>query len=201
MSIYVLIIVILICLCLYQMYYNETRYIKSNVDNKYYLIRTNSHTSEQALDSANMLAHINQKVESLIQHLLKKYQSQFNGEYHFVRILAEKYNHNILSEAAIDHRYTTFTIDKEEMHICLRTRDGNENLYEINLLLYVVLHELAHLCNYDRTGHAIEGHGKEFATIFRILVENAIEIGIYQYTDYEKKPQEYCGMILHTSIV
>jgi predicted SprT family Zn-dependent metalloprotease len=70
----------------------------------------------------------------------------------------------------------------------------------MNLLIFVVLHELAHLCNYDKYGNPIIGHGFEFKHIFKFLVEEAIKIGIYTYTDYSKTNKEYCGIKITTNI-
>jgi predicted SprT family Zn-dependent metalloprotease len=87
------------------------------------------------------------------------------------------------------------------MRICLRTRDAHEKIYDIDLLMYVVLHELAHVCNYTRYGIPIQGHGNEFKNIFKFLVEEAVSAGLYVYTDYSKSPVNYCNMILSSSIL
>jgi hypothetical protein len=87
------------------------------------------------------------------------------------------------------------------MHVCLRTRDQDEKLYNINLLMYVILHELAHLCNYDESGNPIQGHGKEFKENFYLFIVEAIKIGIYTYTDYTEKPEEYCGIMVSSTIL
>jgi hypothetical protein len=151
-------------------------------------------------DSANMLSDINYRVEKLIKHLKEKYENDPMMIY-YIKKLDEQYDSSIISEAAIDTRYTTFTVDKKDVHICLRTRDNKEKMYDINLLMYVVLHELAHMCNYDIKGNAITGHGREFIDKFKILVSEAINIGVYKYTDYNETPQEYCGMLLSSTII
>jgi hypothetical protein len=87
------------------------------------------------------------------------------------------------------------------MHVCLRTRDQDEKLYNINLLMYVILHELAHLCNYDESGNPIQGHGKEFKDNFYLFIVEAIKIGIYTYIDYTEKPEEYCGIMVSSTIL
>lgn len=177
--------------------FNEVTYVKSDIDNNTYTIRTGKTKSETYLKhSANTLAQINQNIEILIQNLVKKYPNKTT-----VRKLKESYNSSILSEAAIDKRYTTYTIDKRDMHICLRTRDKNEDLYDINILMYVVLHELAHLCNYDDQDNPIHGHGIEFIEIFRLLVQESITLGIYTYENYKLTPKEYCGIIINSQIV
>lgn len=180
--------------------YEESVYVKSTFDNNEYIIRGGKNKSQDELiESANTLAVINFKISKLIKYLDEKYKSDTN--YYWIKHLKQKYKPTILSEAANDKRYTTFTIDKKDMHICLRTRDIERNLYDINLLIYVILHELAHVCNYTINNTPIEGHGKEFKEKFALLVNESINIGIYKYEDYKTSPKEYCGMILNTQIV
>lgn len=194
-------IVILIFCIIYTYYIEEVIYVTSTIDNNTYLIRRGSSKSETFLkDSANTLAGINMRVSKLIKHLHSKY-SQDTEKNYYIKMLKLNYNHSILSEAAVDKRYTTFTVDKQDMHICLRTRDAKENIYDTNLLMYVVLHELAHLCNYDKNGYAIQGHGVEFREIFKLLVKESIDIQVYEYVNYAKYPIEYCGITLTSSIL
>jgi len=181
--------------------YSEVVYVESDLDKKNYVIRRGKNkTPEYLKESANVLSEINVRVTQLVQHLQKKYNNDTSKNY-WIRHLGKNYQANILSEAAIDSRYTTFTVDKQDMHICLRSRDQSEKVYNINLLMYVVLHELAHLCNYDRYSYPIQGHGAEFVNIFKILVSEAVNIGIYKYTDYSREPQEYCGIMINTSVL
>ena len=181
--------------------YNENTYVKSDIDHNNYLIRQpNTKGDDYLKTSANTLAEINKRITKLIDHLDTKYTNDENKNF-FIKKLKENYNSNVLSEAAIDNRYTTYTIDKQDMHVCLRTRDKDEKLYDINLLMYVILHELAHLCNYDESGNPIEGHGKEFKDIFYLFVVEAIKLGVYTYIDYTEKPQEYCGIMVSSTIL
>lgn len=194
--------VLLLCYFIWNfMYsYSEITYVKSDLDNKTYMIRRGHSKSLEFLkQSADTLAEINGRIEKLIIFLDSNYANDPSKNY-FIKKLKANYNPSIISEAEIDPRYTTYTIDKEDMHICLRTRDKIENIYDINILMYVVLHELSHLCNYDRSGEAIIGHGNEFRSIFRFLVENSINMGIYSYTDYTKTPVEYCGISISSQI-
>ncbi len=179
---------------------NEVAYVKAESDNRTYLIRRGTKPQKFLTESANTLAEINKRVSVLITHLQTKYSNDPNKNY-WITMLDKNYKPDILSEAAIDNRYTTFTVDKSTMHVCLRTRDKNEQLYDINLLMYVILHELAHMSNYNLQGYPIHGHGIEFKQIFRILVLEAVEIGVYNYTNYTMKPQEYCGIIINSSII
>jgi hypothetical protein len=200
----VLLKILLIVLIIYFIYkvffiFNENKYITSQTDNNLYIIRRGHTKSNEYLqNSANVLGLINLRVLKLIEHLNK---NEIKEKKYWIDKLSSRYNHSILSEAAIDERYTTFTINKNDMHICLRTRDDTESLYDINILMYVVIHELAHLCNFDRYGNPIQGHGIEFKNIFKTLIEESIKIGIYDYQNYNEKPVEYCGIIINSNIL
>jgi predicted SprT family Zn-dependent metalloprotease len=181
--------------------FNEVSYIKSTIDNKVYMIRRGQTKSPEFLQqSADTLAKINARVQKLIEHLDTIYSKDSTKNY-FITKLKNNYNPYMISEAAIDKRYTSYTINKKNMHLCLRTRDQYEQVYDINLLMYVTLHELAHVSNYNQNGYSIEGHGEEFKMIFGFLVKEAINIGIYQYENYTRNPKEYCGIVLNSNII
>lgn len=181
--------------------YSEVTYIKSDIDDSIYMIRRGNNKSQKFLiESANTLALINQRIEKLICHLNDNFSND-NSKNFFIKKLTKNYNRYMISEAAIDPRYTTYTVDKKDMHICLRTRDKSEKIYDINILMYVCLHESSHLCNYTKSGDAIQGHGDEFRYIFKFLIEESIKIGTYEYVNYEKSPEEYCNITINSSII
>jgi hypothetical protein len=182
---------------------NHDAYIKSNIDNRYYIIRRGSQSDDFLVESANILALVNKDIEKLIQHLQEKYpdyKDLTHSQHFYIKFLVDNYSYKILSEGNIDKRYTTYTIDKQEIKVCLRTRDSYDKPYDINLLMYVILHELAHLCNYDHNSKPIIGHGIEFLKIFKFLIDEAIEIRVYKYVDYQKKPVNYCNLELNSQI-
>ncbi len=196
-----ILIIIAVILLVYFIFIRNSDIVsfKSEIDNNYYTIRRGNKDEKYLKESSNVLSEINKRIEKLIKHLDINFRN--SNEYYFIKKLKENYSYSVLSEAAIDSRYTTYTINKEEMHICLRTRDANEDIYDINLLMYVILHELAHLCNYDKNGFAIQGHGEEFKTIFKFLVIESIKLNIYEYENYGEKPKEYCGIQISTNII
>ena len=90
---------------------------------------------------------------------------------------------------------TSFSVNKgEELSICLKSKKTGE-LHDINLLMYVVIHEMAHFACPD------VGHGLLFKKIFRKFIEEAININLYKKVDYSEHPVEYCGMTLSSSII
>lgn len=92
----------------------------------------------------------------------------------------------ILSENKISD--TTFTLDKRYIFLCLNTKNKNT-------LMYVAIHELAHIITKEY------GHGNEFITNFQMLLKKAIDFGIYKFVDYSQSPERYCNMTLNTMIL
>ncbi len=65
----------------------------------------------------------------------------------------------------------SYTVNKKHMHLCLLNEEGN--YFNKNMLMYVALHELAHVkCKSI-------GHTPEFHQIFDELLEKASRIGVY----------------------
>lgn len=77
----------------------------------------------------------------------------------------------------------SYTINKKKVYLCLK--DENKNYYNFNMLIYVAIHELAHvLC--DEIGHT-----PKFHIIFKQLLEKAEALGIYDSSIPIIK--NYCG--------
>uniref|UniRef100_A0A6C0KU52 WLM domain-containing protein n=1 Tax=viral metagenome TaxID=1070528 RepID=A0A6C0KU52_9ZZZZ len=76
----------------------------------------------------------------------------------------------------------SYTINKKKIHLCLFDKDGK--YYDKNMLIYVTLHELAHV-RCDEVGHT-----DKFHTIFSDILDTAAKNGIYD----PKKPiiKNYC---------
>jgi predicted metal-dependent hydrolase len=90
---------------------------------------------------------------------------------------------------------TSYSVNKgEELSVCLKSKTDNK-LHDINLLMYVVIHEMAHM------GCPEIGHGDLFKKVFKFFAEESVKIGIYKYVNYNKYPVEYCGMNLQSTIL
>lgn len=89
---------------------------------------------------------------------------------------------NVMDKLTFNPGEKSYTINKEEVYICLKDEKGD--YYDENMLIYVLLHEMAHvLCNEI-------GHTQKFREIFDDLLRKAAEIGIY---DNMKAPiADYC---------
>lgn len=152
---------------------------------------------ENKQKSANLLAEIIERIYKLRNHL-KRNRDKYPDNQSCIDLLCENLNEERtqIYENSNSSEYTSYSVNKgEEIVFCLKSRKDPYNLHDINLMMYVAIHELAHIgC------HEI-GHTDLFKKIFAFYLEVAIELGIYKHVDYEIDPVEYCGMILSSSII
>jgi predicted metal-dependent hydrolase len=78
----------------------------------------------------------------------------------------------------------SYTINKEKIYLCIR--DKYNNYYNKNVLMYVLLHEIAHTLCTD------VGHTPQFKEIFEILLQRAKEANIYSHVEI---PKDYCNFV------
>lgn len=151
-------------------------------DGRSYRVRNTPRKRETAL----ALARMNEKVLDFITRLEGAGDAEFQGA---VKRLRTRYRPDRLSEGRIDKRHTSYTLNKgEEVVLCLRSRDHKDEIYDDNLIFYVVLHELAHIASIT------ENHNDEFHTNFRYLLRKAAEWGLF----VRKSDRfHYCGMDVH----
>lgn len=156
--------------------------IKSNIDNREYTVQT----KEDAQGAADLIAVIRQKLILLVNHLIKSYPKDER-----VEMLKENFNPDKLKEGIDNPEYTSYSINKgEQIVLCLRNKD---KLMDINTMMFVVLHEIAHLSTESI------GHTPEFWDNFKWILEESINIGIYTKQEFKKEPVEYCGMKITSS--
>jgi hypothetical protein len=158
-------------------YYQEIDYV--SVGDSEFLVR-DLPDKQQA---AELLKEIDFKILKLIQHMcINKHPLGLH--------LKNKYKSDSLSEGTLDHKYTTYTVNKgEKIVFCLRNR-GSEKLHKLNMMMFVAIHELAHIACKS------EGHTPEFKTIFTQLLMIATKIGIYTNERFSSGPQTYCGTLI-----
>lgn len=175
--------VIVLSYIVYTTYFDDNlEPVKSSVDDREYYVQSDKQDSQEA---ANLIAEIRQRLITLVNHIYKLYPPDDD----MVILLHENFNPDVLKEGVEGTGKTTsYSINKgEEIILCLRSKN---KLVDINVMMYVAIHELAHLAN--RT----VGHDSSFWETFSTLLREAINIGIYQHHEFDKKPIEYCGMII-----
>ena len=165
--------------------YNEKDLVKitSSVDNEKYTVQIKDDSKE----AADLIAKIKQRIITLIEHMEKT----FGISDERVANLKNNFRPDRLKEGVDTPGYTSYSVNKgEQIVLCLRNKDS---LVDINTMMFVVLHEMAHLASVSI------GHTEEFWNNFRWILEESINIGIYVKQDFEKKSVEYCGMDITSS--
>ncbi len=196
---FILIIVIVFLLYYYKerINYYTIELVKSDIDNELYLVRSN----ETKFEAANMLAKININMKKLVEYLNKNINSkEYENYIPYINQLTEKIKNTKIQENSDNGIYTSYSVNKgEQVIFCLRSRSANLNennkIHELNLLMYVVIHEMAHVACPEY------GHTDLFKQIFAFLAEESIKVGIYSKIDFNKENKEYCGLKITESII
>ena len=157
--------------------------VRSTVDGKVYNVRDLPDKQE----AANMMATLRVKLTKLCEALEKKYPDKPQ-----VKLMAKNFRSDPdrFIEATPDSEHTSSTVNKgESIHMCLRQREGhNESLVDENVMMFVALHEFAHVCTES------VGHEPEFWNNFGWLLKEAEAMNLYRYTDFAAHPVNYCGV-------
>lgn len=154
------------------------------------------YNDRKKLDSANRLSDLVDRMFFLKDHLVKNID-KYDGYQEYIKLLNDNFTRDRTSiyENAPDSDLTSFSVNKgEELAFCLKSKKTG-NIHDINLLMYVAVHEMAHIACPEI------GHGDLFKKVFRFLIIEAIDLGLYKKVDYNETPVEYCGMILSSSII
>jgi hypothetical protein len=135
--------------------------------------------------AADRLAHVNNNLNKLVNHLSKKYPTKEN-----VQRLVNGYNPKKIYETLPTSEFTAYSENKgEKLAFCLDTEKNSKGrLIDINTLMYVALHEVSHIATKSI------GHNDEFWSNFKFMITEAKEINIYNPVDYKKEPARYCGL-------
>lgn len=88
---------------------------------------------------------------------------------------------------------TSYSENKgQKIVVCLRdkTRAPTYPLIDKNTIMFVMLHEMAHLMT------ETIGHTQEFWSNFKRILGDAVQIGLYTPVNYAQQPTPYCGMTI-----
>jgi len=184
-NIYGYMIILFIILISLKIYYESDvfnlRCIISSVDGKKYCVRERNKLQQ----ASNLLANVTSNMKELVAYMGQRYSQRDN-----VKRLVENFNPRKIHETLPTSEYTAYSENKgEKLAFCLNSeKKNNENLIDENTLTFVAIHELSHIMT------ASIGHNDEFWRNFKFLLENAVNLNIYDPIDYKKTPQKYCGM-------
>jgi hypothetical protein len=169
----------------YQIYlrsdYFQLVCIVSSIDGDKYCVRDRNDLEK----ASDLLAETGNKLETLIEYLEKKYPDDYR-----VLRLNQKFNKHSIVETLPTSQYTAYSENKgEKVALCLnKNKNNNNELIDKNTLLFVAIHEIAHISTKSH------GHTKEFWSNFKFLLVEAKEANLYVPVDYSIKHKKYCSM-------
>lgn len=139
--------------------------------------------------AAGLLCATNKRLIAFMRHLRAKYAGRSDDKARIVGAILQNYDPDRLFEANPLVPGTSYTLNKgESMHICLRDK-SDYSLVDPNVLMFVCLHEISHIGNYNGWGHS-----DRFWRIFKFILREAVAAGVYLPRDYERHPYVYCGL-------
>jgi hypothetical protein len=137
-------------------------YVTSTVDGKSYKVRDMPDKQK----AANLMAMLRVRLVKLCDALEKKYPDKAQ-----VKMMVKNFRSDPerFIEATPDSDHTSSTVNKgESINMCLRQREGpNESLVDENVMMFVALHEFAHICTES------VGHDADFWNNFGWLLKEA----------------------------
>lgn len=146
-------------------------------------------------DAGVVLINVNRDVYELMKHLRKIYINTSDKKTRTMKVIKSillNFNPEVIYEndPINSEKSTSFVIDKGKyLYMCLRDNNNPMKLIDHDTLLFVLIHEIAHIGNYDGWGH-----GEDFWIIFQYLLSESIKIGIYTPVNYRQEPVKYCSM-------
>lgn len=185
----ILIVMTLIVICISASMYsegftNDVSYVVASNDDRSYLVR-NLPDKEKA---ANLLSIIRAGLIKLVRHLKGKYPKDKR-----VGRLATNFNSDQISESTPDSKYTSYSVNKgEKIVFCIRQRDELNELVDLNTMMFVAIHEMAHLMTISI------GHTKEFWGNMEFILKEALskDVNLYEYQPFHQSPKPYCGTMI-----
>lgn len=152
-----------------------------------YCVRNNRHLSK--IDT--LLTNVSDRLTQLVAHLNQKW-----GSRDFVKRVVENFNPHSIQATMPTDTFVAYTENKgDKMAFCPTTKKNAGELIDLNTLMYVAIHELAHI--------ACEsvGHTDEFWNTFRKMLVEATRIKIYNPVNYKIHPVTYCGTNIDENIL
>lgn len=171
--------------------------------NRKWNVLRNYHNAEEA---ARLLQMTNARMMRFLQYIKEKYHINETEEeiaecanhtavtssepHRIVAALLDNYNPDVFYENEPGRNGTSYTLNKgAAMYICLRNKFDKNKLVNPDMLFFVMLHEAAHIANYNGWGH-----DTRYWEVFKFILKNASEAGLYHAQDYSKHPENYCGL-------
>ena len=167
---------------------NQTT-VKSSIDGSEHKVQN----LPDKQDAADAMCKVKKNLSKLIDHYKSDANTMADSR---VKVMVERFDPNRISENDITANTTSYSENKgDKIVICMRDKLAPYKIMDDNTIMYVVLHEMAHLMTITI------GHTAEFWANFRRLLLDGAAIGIYTPVNYTKYPAAYCGMKITDNLV
>ena len=171
--------------------------VKSTIDNNYFLVRD----LPDKLLAANMIAQIRLNIINLVDYMFENKDTKYPENIDHIKRLKDRVKLVVMSENNGKGKETSYSVNKgDELVICLRSKVDYDKFHNINVIEYVVLHEISHIASpiYEEN---YNNHGPIFKKTFAFIANVASDAGYYKKIDFKNNPTEYCGIIINESII
>jgi hypothetical protein len=166
-------------------------HIKSQLDGKTYRVQDLPNKQE----ATEMLAKIHGNLIKLYSH----YSQEEYASDPPAKLFVQRFNPENMMENSMTSSDTSYSENKgEKIVLCLRDKTSPPHypLVDLNTVMFVVLHEMAHLMTAELS---TTSHTPEFWANFRRILQDSERMGIYSAVNYSHSPVEYCGMTITDS--
>lgn len=156
--------------------------VTSTIDDRVYNV--------QNLPDKQEAADLMAKIRGNIDKLFDSYKSDpASIADHRISVMIDRFKPDNMYENDITANTTSYSENKgDKIVLCIRDKQKPYSLIDENTIMFVLLHEMAHLMT------TTIGHTPEFWTNFRRILQDATKVGIYMQVNYAKDPVAYCGM-------
>jgi hypothetical protein len=137
-------------------------------------------------DAKKLLDSVRETAVILVEHMRTKYPEDAG-----IIQLVQRFKPDQMFEGIPGDVNFTYTENKgQKIVLCLRNDTPENELHTKNTVLFPLIHELSHVAdvNYDPS------HGSNFRSYFRLLLDEAMKLGLYSYVDFASQSVTYCGM-------
>jgi hypothetical protein len=193
MRLIILLIILIVGISVFYWYYFKSMtFITSPIDNNYYMVRD----LNDKMTAVIMLSTIRLNILKLNEYLVKNKNDRYKEYKSYIDQLDERIKSVTIAESRETSASTSYSVNKgEELVFCLRSKKEWNKFHNFNTIMYVALHEISHIACPEY------GHGPLFKKIFAFITEVSIELNIYTHVDFNKSPEEYCGIYITESII
>lgn len=133
-----------------------------------------------------------QKLIKKIKTHLDRYVHRLYHEYSDDPRVQRLYDRYKITKMLESVDYETYTLNKgQSIHLCVKNYEDKTIHDDFNLLVFVSLHELAHVMSLSIH------HSDEFWKNFKFILVQAVKWDMYYPVNYAFNPMKYCKMVVY----